>query len=66
MDHYDFYIPESDTIEIFAEITSAIGFEYDNIFIRYYVDISPGIYLKFKNMDFWGSYFLNVSCLFDI
>ncbi|XP_025418079.1 Meckel syndrome type 1 protein homolog [Sipha flava] len=39
LDHYDFYVPESDTIEIFAEITSAIGFEYDNLFIRYYVDI---------------------------
>lgn len=42
LDHYDFFIPESDTIEVFAEITSASGFEYDNLFIRYYLNLPNG------------------------
>ncbi|XP_026812777.1 Meckel syndrome type 1 protein isoform X1 [Rhopalosiphum maidis] len=42
LDNYEFYIPETDTIEIFAEITSASGFEYDNLFIRYFIDLPSG------------------------
>lgn len=29
-------------MEIFGEITSASGFEYDNIFIRYFIDLPSG------------------------
>lgn len=29
-------------MEIFGEITSASGFEYDNIFIRYFIDLPFG------------------------
>ncbi|VVC44581.1 B9 domain [Cinara cedri] len=42
LEHCEFYVPESDTIEIFAEIKSASGFEYDNLFIRYCVDLPSG------------------------
>lgn len=49
LDHFDFYVPESDTIDIFAEITSATGFEYDNLFIRYNIDLPLG---KIMNLLF--------------
>lgn len=47
LDHFDFYVPESDTIDIFAEITSATGFEYDNLFIRYNIDLPLGKIINF-------------------
>lgn len=54
-------------MEIFGEITSASGFEYDNIFIRYFIDLPSGKFSLSKvvllSFNLKITYYLRISSI---